>query len=38
MPEVPSSVEARVSETGTGPSEPGEQLGRYRLLKKIARG
>jgi serine/threonine protein kinase len=35
-------VEARVSETGTGPSPsqeaPGEQLGRYRLLKKIARG
>lgn len=27
-----------MSETGTGPAEPGETLGRYRLLRKIARG
>ncbi|MBI1949119.1 MAG: protein kinase [Deltaproteobacteria bacterium] len=27
-----------MSETGTAPLETGEQLGRYRLLKKIARG
>lgn len=34
----PAPGEPRVSETGTGASEPGETLGRYRLLKKIARG
>lgn len=37
-PWVSTNVEPFVSETGTGPSEPGEQLGRYRLLRKIARG
>ncbi|MCC7070460.1 MAG: serine/threonine protein kinase [Deltaproteobacteria bacterium] len=35
---MPSSVEPRPSETGSPSLGTGEQLGRYRLLKKIARG
>ncbi len=35
---VSSSIEPRPSETGSPTLGTGEQLGRYRLLKKIARG
>ncbi len=35
---VVGTSEPEYSETGQSPSQPGDSLGRYRLLKKLARG